>query len=86
MPIDFQGSKVASFESRRAEEMAHLVTHHRGKPLSAPTMREIPLEKSSEALTFIDQLLAGKADILILMTGVGTRMLRGRWRGCSWNP
>ncbi len=39
MPIDFQGSKVASFESRRAEEMAHLVSHHRGIPLSAPTMR-----------------------------------------------
>ncbi|MEE9226387.1 MAG: uroporphyrinogen decarboxylase [Acidobacteriota bacterium] len=75
MPIDFQGSKVASFESRRAEEMAHLVSHHRGIPLSAPTMREIPLEKSTEAMAFIDRLLAGDVEILILMTGVGTRML-----------
>ncbi len=71
----FEGLSVAAFESRMADEMAHLITHHGGRPLIAPSMREIPLEQNQEALAFGERLLQGRVDILILLTGVGTRTL-----------
>jgi uroporphyrinogen decarboxylase len=71
----FDGLLVAAFESRLAAEMARLITHHGGRPLVAPSMREIPLEENREALAFGEKLLAGHWDILILLTGVGTRTL-----------
>ena len=75
MPIDFQGLRVVSFESRQAAEMAELIKAAGGKPVIAPSMREIPLEDNSEALTFAKLVVAGWIDLLILMTGVGTRLL-----------
>ena len=71
----FAGLCVAAFESRMAVEMGRLITHHGGQPLLAPTMRELPLDENHEALAFGDRLLAGDFDMLILMTGVGTRTL-----------
>ncbi len=71
----FAGLCVAAFESRMAVEMGRLITHHGGQPLLAPTMRELPLDENHEALAFGDRLLAGEFDMLILMTGVGTRTL-----------
>ena len=38
-------------------------------------MREVPLTDQHEALSFGEALLAGDVDVLILLTGVGTRML-----------
>jgi len=71
----FDGLLVGSFESRMSGEMARLIEHHGGRPLVAPSMREIPLEENREALAFGDKLLAGELDILILLTGVGLRTL-----------
>ena len=71
----FDGRLVAAFESRLAAEMARLIEHHGGRPIVAPSMREIPLEENREALDFGDRLLAGEWDLLILLTGVGTRTL-----------
>src|SRR5438445_1152892 len=71
----FDGLQVAAFESRMAAEMARLITHHGGRPLIAPSMREIPLEENHEALAFGEELLAGRCNILILLTGVGTKTL-----------
>ncbi len=71
----FQGLRVAAFESRMADEMARLITRYGGEPLVAPSMREIPLEDNPEAFHFGEQLLAGAFDMVILLTGVGTRTL-----------
>ncbi len=71
----FAGLQVAAFESRMAAEMARLISRHGGQPLVAPSMREIPLAQQGEALAFGEELLAGRCDILILLTGVGTRTL-----------
>ena len=38
-------------------------------------MREIPFGANAEALDFADRLLAGRFDIVIFLTGVGTRFL-----------
>ena len=38
-------------------------------------MREVPLESNTEAITFADGLERGEFDLVILLTGVGTRAL-----------
>ncbi|OGQ81957.1 MAG: hypothetical protein A3F90_13120 [Deltaproteobacteria bacterium RIFCSPLOWO2_12_FULL_60_19] len=71
----FDGLTVASFESRRSREMAELIQRYGGKALLAPAMREIPLSENSAAFEFMRRLQAGQVDIVILLTGVGTRTL-----------
>lgn len=75
MPPSFNGLRVLSLESRRAREMAALITSHGGRPHVAPSMREVPLESNSEALAAAERLMAGQFDLVILLTGVGTRAL-----------
>lgn len=69
------GLRVVSFESRRSDEMANLIRNHGGEPIQTPSMQEIPLTEQSEALEFGEALAGGDCDVLILLTGVGTRML-----------
>ena len=71
----FNGLTIAAFESRMATEMTRLIERHGGKPIVAPSMREIPLEENPKALDFGERLLNGKFDMVILLTGVGTRTL-----------
>ena len=59
----------------RSEAMAQSIRHHGGTPLAAPAMREIPLETNAAALAFGEQLIAGQIDVMICLTGVGTRLL-----------
>jgi uroporphyrinogen-III synthase len=72
---NFNGLRVLVLESRRAREMASLVTTYGGQPLEAPSMREVPLETNTEALAFADALQRQEFDLVILLTGVGTRAL-----------
>ncbi len=75
MMTNFNGLRVVAFESRRANEMEKLIRYHGGMPQVAPSMQEVPLSEAAEALAFAEQLFDGKFDIVILLTGVGTRML-----------
>jgi uroporphyrinogen-III synthase len=43
--------------------------------MSAPSMREVPLESNTEAIAFADRLERGEIDLVVLLTGVGTRAL-----------
>ena len=72
----FDGLRVTAFESRRAKEIDKLIRYHGGVPSVAPSMREVPLSEAREALTFADKLIKGEYDLVILMTGVGTRALK----------
>jgi len=72
---DFAGLRVLSLESRRAEEIAKLIGTYGGQAISAPAMREVPLESNAEAKDFTARLLRGDFDLVILLTGVGTRAL-----------
>jgi uroporphyrinogen-III synthase len=69
----FAGLRVLALESRRAAELAKLISTYGGQPIVAPAMREVPLETNTEALSFAEALLAGQFDIVIFLTGVGTR-------------
>jgi len=70
-----KGLRIVSFETRRAREMAALVERHGGEAVTAPSMRELPLEENTAALDFMRTLKAGKIDVVIFLTGVGTRTL-----------
>jgi uroporphyrinogen-III synthase len=72
---DFQQLRVLVLESRRRNEMAALVSTYGGRPVAAPALREIPLESNPDALAFADTLQHDAFDIVILLTGVGTRAL-----------
>jgi len=72
---NLHGLRVVSFESRRAKEMAELIRRYGGEPIVAPSMREVPLSENRAAIEFLPEIEAGKVDMLILMTGVGTRTL-----------
>jgi uroporphyrinogen-III synthase len=71
----FAGLRVLSLESRRAPEMAKLIASNGGKPTVARSMREIPLASNTEALAFARRLSENGFDIVIFLTGVGTRAL-----------
>jgi uroporphyrinogen-III synthase len=71
----FHGFRVLAFESRRATELAALISNHGGHPLMAPALREVPLESNSAAFEFAAALLRDEFDVVIFLTGVGTRAL-----------
>lgn len=71
----FAGLRVVSFESRLADQMAQLIERYGGRPLVAPSMREIPLEQNTDVLRFGERLMAGEFAMVILLTGVGTRFM-----------
>ena len=72
---NLQGLKVVAFESRRAKEMAELIRRYGGEPIVAPSMREVARSENRAALELLPRIEAGEFDMLILMTGVGTKTL-----------
>jgi len=74
---NFAGLRVLALESRRGEELARLIETYGGRPVVAPAMREVPLESNQEALEFVRALLRDEFDMVIFLTGVGTRALTG---------
>lgn len=63
--------RVCSFESRRAQEMAALIRRHGGEATVAPSMQEVPLEENEAVFAFAEELLAGRIDGVLFLTGVG---------------
>ena len=77
------GLRVLCLESRRAQEMAKLIANYGGEPIVAPSMQEVTLKDNPEALAFARRLSEGGYDMVVFLTGVGTRALRsvggGAW-------
>lgn len=73
--MSFHGLRVVSFESRRAAEIAELIRKQEGVPIVAPSMRESPIENNAEAFEFAERLFRGDFDMVLFLTGVGTRAL-----------
>ncbi|MGH7139514.1 MAG: uroporphyrinogen-III synthase, partial [Pirellulales bacterium] len=72
---DFAGLRVAAFESRRAAEMARLIEKFGGRPSVSPSMREVPVGDSREAIDFGHRLISGQVDVVLFLTGTGARQL-----------
>jgi uroporphyrinogen-III synthase len=73
--MPFDGLRVLSLESRRCAEIEKLIRARGGDPFVAPSMREIPLQDNPRAFQFLEDLLRGKFDMVIFLTGVGARLL-----------
>jgi uroporphyrinogen decarboxylase len=71
----FAGLRVAAFESRRAEDIARLIARHEGAPFVSPSMREVPLGRNQAVVDFANRVITGQIDVMIFLTGVGTRQL-----------
>jgi uroporphyrinogen-III synthase len=74
-PKPLTGLRVLSLESRRAQEMAKLISNYGGEAIVAPSMQEVPLTSHVEALDFVRELIEGRIYMVIFLTGVGTQML-----------
>jgi len=73
--MTFAGKRVLSLESRRASEIAELIRRNGGEPFVAPSMREVPLADNDAVFQFAGRLFARAFDMVVLLTGVGTRQL-----------
>ena len=71
----FNGLRVLSLESRRSAELATLIGKFGGQPVAAPSLREVPLDSQTDAIVFVDDVIAGSYDCVIWLTGVGARSL-----------
>ena len=71
----FAGLRVLSLESRRAKEIEKLIRTYGGEPFVVPAMREVSLDSNAPVLEFANQLIAGKIDVVVFLTGVGVRGL-----------
>jgi len=70
----FNELRVLALESRHAKEISKLISSYGGRPTVAPAIREVSID-SPEALAFAQALLDGKFDMVIFLTGAGTRAL-----------
>jgi uroporphyrinogen-III synthase len=73
--MSFDGKRVLALESRRAQEIAELIRRQGGVPFVAPSMREVPLEQNRDLTDFAGRLFDGEFDMMVLLTGVGTRQM-----------
>lgn len=71
----FGGRSVLILESRRATELATLVTSFGGVPIVAPSLREVPLVEQHDSIEFAHAVIRGDYDCVIFLTGVGLRLL-----------
>ncbi|MDP3938518.1 MAG: uroporphyrinogen decarboxylase [Deltaproteobacteria bacterium] len=55
--------------------MSESIARHGGVPLVVPSLREIPIENPPALQPFLEALRAGTIDVVIFLTGVGTRTL-----------
>lgn len=69
------GYSFVCFESRQADILSQVLEKNGATVFSAPSVQEIPYEQNPEAFDFAEKLLAGKIDLVVFMTGVGTRYL-----------
>src|SRR5262245_61643727 len=67
--------RVLTLESRRSEIVEKLILEQQGECFNAPSVRERPLETNPQAMQFANELIAGRYDMVIFTTGVGTRYL-----------
>jgi len=69
------GKVIAFVEARLPSEMASLIQRHGGVPYSAPVLQEIYLKDSPQVQQLIADVCEGRVEVVVLLTGVGTRAL-----------
>jgi uroporphyrinogen-III synthase len=70
-----EGLNIVYFETRHAKTLGDLLRIHGANAISAPSVKEIPLEENKQVFAFAEEFFKGRVPVLILLTGVGTRVL-----------
>lgn len=71
----FNSLAVASFESRRSEEMKKMIVKFGGRPFVSPSMREVPIDENREVVDFAYRVMTGEINVFVVLTGVGFKQL-----------
>lgn len=74
--MPFDGLRVLSLESRRANEIEAMIRRLDGDAFVAPSVQERALEDHRDAIRFVEQLEADQFDLVVCMTGAGLAFLR----------
>ena len=69
------GLRILTLESRRSDLVQNLIAEQGGECFNAPSVQERTLTSNPEAFEFANALIAGRYDMVIFMTGAGTRYL-----------
>ena len=77
MVASLGGRVVAFVEARMQSEMAGLIERHGGTPYPAPVLQELYLEDDPYVQKLVRDVCDGSLDVVVLLTGVGTRALIG---------
>lgn len=75
---NYNGARVVTFASRRSAEMGRLIEKNGGRALLAPALREVPLQEPPEFEILVKTLRSDSPVLLILLTGIGTKVLLER--------
>jgi uroporphyrinogen-III synthase len=81
--MGFKGLRILTFESRRSDLVQNLITGQGGECFNAPSVRERPLEANVQVIQFAKDLIAGRYDMVIFTTGVGTKYLLDVLAACG---
>jgi uroporphyrinogen-III synthase len=73
--VDLGRPLVVLLEARMQSELARLVDKHGGVAVCVPALQEAPDIDVEEATQVLDELAAGKQEIVIFMTGVAVALL-----------
>jgi uroporphyrinogen-III synthase len=73
--MKLNGLHILTLESRRPELVHSLISEQGGECFNAPSVRERPLDANPQAVEFAKDLMAGRYDMVIFTTGVGTQYL-----------
>lgn len=69
------GWNVAVTADRRAEEQVALLERRGAETVLGPTVRTVPLVESEQLVSAIESLIAKPPEVVVLLTGIGTRAL-----------
>src|SRR5437870_1000703 len=77
MAQPLEGRVVALAEGRQLEDLARLLEAEGAVPLRCPMLRILDAPDAAAVNAWIGELIAGRFDLVILMTGEAVRRLRG---------
>ncbi|MYC07868.1 MAG: uroporphyrinogen-III synthase [Chloroflexi bacterium] len=72
---ELEGMRVATLEARMTGALASMISKRGGEPVSAPALREAPLDCADDVRYLLDKLAGNSIDVVVFQTGVGARAL-----------
>src|SRR5438270_4089571 len=77
MALPLEGKTVALAEGRQLEELAEMLAKEGARPLRCPMVSILDAPDAAPVLAWLRELIAGRFDYVVLLTGEGLRRLLG---------